>query len=111
VSTLAETLLKKETLNYDDVEKLIGLTLHGKKSLIIKFIHLYFKIILFVFQLAETLLKKETLNYDDVEKLIGPPPHGKKRLIGPEEFEQSVSDAAGEKPPQPQQPSAEKATA
>lgn len=31
---LAETLLKKETLNYDDVEKLIGPPLHGKKRLI-----------------------------------------------------------------------------
>ncbi|XP_069698705.1 mitochondrial inner membrane m-AAA protease component paraplegin isoform X2 [Periplaneta americana] len=53
--------------------------------------------------LAETLLKKETLNYDDVEKLIGPPPFGKKRLIGPAEFEESVSKAAGEGQPQQQQ--------
>lgn len=31
---LAETLLKKETLNYDDVEKLIGPPPFGKKRLI-----------------------------------------------------------------------------
>jgi spastic paraplegia protein 7 len=31
---LAETLLKKETLNYDDVEKLIGPPPFGKKTLI-----------------------------------------------------------------------------
>lgn len=53
--------------------------------------------------LAETLLKKETLNYDDVEMLIGPPPFGKKRLIGPAEFEQSVSKAAGEQQQQSDQ--------
>jgi spastic paraplegia protein 7 len=34
VFQLAETLLKKETLNYDDVEKLIGPPPFGKKSLI-----------------------------------------------------------------------------
>lgn len=31
---LAETLFKKETLNYDDVEKLLGPPPHGKKKLI-----------------------------------------------------------------------------
>lgn len=31
---LAETLLKKETLNYDDVEKLIGPPPFGKKRLV-----------------------------------------------------------------------------
>lgn len=31
---MAETLLKKETLNYKDVEKLIGPPPHGKKKLI-----------------------------------------------------------------------------
>ena len=34
VFQLAETLLKKETLNYDDVEKLIGPPPFGKKTLI-----------------------------------------------------------------------------
>jgi len=34
VFQLAETLLKKETLNYDDVEKLIGPPPYGKKTLI-----------------------------------------------------------------------------
>ncbi|KAJ9575626.1 hypothetical protein L9F63_007560 [Diploptera punctata] len=57
--------------------------------------------------LAETLMKKETLNYNDVEKLIGPPPYGKKNLIGPEEFEHAVNEAAGEKTV-PQQPATEK---
>ena len=31
---MAEALLQKETLNYDDVEKLIGPPPHGKKHLI-----------------------------------------------------------------------------
>ncbi|XP_049811983.1 paraplegin [Schistocerca nitens] len=58
-------------------------------------------------QLAEALLKRETLNYDDVVELIGPPPHGKKRLIGPVEFEMSISkDARMDKPQkQPESPS------
>nr|CAD7454208.1 unnamed protein product [Timema tahoe] len=34
LALLAETLLKKETLNYDDVESLIGPPPHGKKNLI-----------------------------------------------------------------------------
>ena len=34
VFQLAETLLKKETLNYDDVENLIGPPPFGKKTLI-----------------------------------------------------------------------------
>lgn len=31
---MAETLLKKESLSYEDVEKLIGPPPHGKKNLI-----------------------------------------------------------------------------
>ncbi len=34
LTAMAEELLKKETLNYDDVEKLLGPPPHGKKSLV-----------------------------------------------------------------------------
>lgn len=36
------------------------------------------------------------MNYEDVTLLIGPPPFGKKKLIGPEQFEISVNEDAGE---------------
>ena len=34
LSVMAEALLSKETLNYDDVEKLLGPPPHGKKHLV-----------------------------------------------------------------------------
>ncbi len=34
LKTMAEALLEKETLNYDDVEQLIGPPPHGKKHLV-----------------------------------------------------------------------------